>query len=219
MQHPPGQPAVFLDRDGTLVEEVDYLVDPGQLRLIPGAAAAVRRLNEAGLPVILVTNQSMIARGMASETQLAAVHDRLTALLLAEGARLDRIYYCPHHPDIGQPPYRGVCECRKPLPGLLHQAARELSLDLSRSAMIGDSLRDMEAGNAAGCATLILVRTGYGQAEEASARAAKLRQAVAVHDDLAAAVDHLLSQGKPSRGVPAGQPDSSRPPNSKSRHA
>jgi D-glycero-D-manno-heptose 1,7-bisphosphate phosphatase len=139
----------------------------------------------------------------------------LTALLLAEGARLDRIYYCPHHPDIGEPPYRGACECRKPLPGLLHQAARDLNLELSQSAMIGDSLRDLEAGYAAGCGTLILLRTGHGLAEEVKTRAANLGQAVAVYDDLTAAVDHLLRQGMSSRRTPT----SSQPANSTSRRA
>jgi D-glycero-D-manno-heptose 1,7-bisphosphate phosphatase len=107
-----GRPAVFLDRDGTLVEEVDYLIDPGQVRLIPGAAAAVRRLNQAGWPVVIVTNQSMIARGMANERQLGRIHARLAELLSAEGAQLDGIYYCPHHPELGVPPYRAACDCR-----------------------------------------------------------------------------------------------------------
>jgi D-glycero-D-manno-heptose 1,7-bisphosphate phosphatase len=199
MQRPHARPAVFLDRDGTLVEEVDYLVDPGQLRLIPGAAAAVRRLNEAGWPVVVVTNQSVIARGMASAQQLGQIHARLADLLRAEGARLDAIYYCPHHPDLGEPPYRAACECRKPLPGLLRRAARELDLDLARSAMIGDGLRDLEAGRAAGCERLVLVRTGHGRAEETKVRGAALRPSVAVCDDLAAAVVHLLSQDQPAR--------------------
>ena len=152
----------------------------------------------------------MIARGMASERELAIIHDRLAALLLAEGARLEHIYYCPHHPDIGAPPYRSACACRKPRPGLLHQAARDLNLDLAASAMIGDGLRDLEAGDAAGCRTLILVRTGHGRAEEAQTRAAKLGQALTVHDDLAAAVDHLLRQEKPARDSAASQPANSK---------
>jgi len=219
MTYPPGKPAVLLDRDGTLVEEIDYLSDPAQLRLIPGSAAAVRRLNEAGLLVVIVTNQSMIARGLASEADLALVHDHLTALLRAEGAHLDHIYYCPHHPDIGQPPYRTHCECRKPLPGLLYRAAHDLELDLSHSAMIGDSLRDLEAGDAANCGTLILVRTGHGAAEEPKTKAAQLRQRVIVHNDLAAAVDHLLQERKSPRRNTADQPASIQPTNTKPRHA
>lgn len=219
MTRPPGKPAVLLDRDGTLVEEIDYLSDPTQLRLIAGAAAAVRRLNEAGFPVIIVTNQSMIARGMGTEADLALVHEHLIALLRAEGARLDRIYYCPHHPDIGEPPYRAICECRKPLPGLLYQAAIDLHLDLSRSTMIGDSLRDLEAGDAAGCGTLILVRTGHGAAEETKTRAAKLRHSVIIHDNLAAAVDYFLRQEKSPRRDTADQSAGAQPTSIKPRHA
>lgn len=185
---------MLLDRDGTLVEEMDYLSDPAQLRLIAGAAVAVRRLNEAGIPVILVTNQSMIARGIATEADLALVHERLIALLEAEGAELARIYYCPHHPDIGEPPYRASCDCRKPLPGLLSRAARDLDLDLSRSTMIGDSLRDLEAGDAAGCGRLILVRTGHGAAEEAMTKTANLGHRPSIHDNLTAAVEFLLQE-------------------------
>jgi len=205
MTRPPGKPAVLLDRDGTLVEELDYLSDPAQLRLIAGAAGAVRRLNEAGVPVIIVTNQSMIARGIGTEADLALVHERLVTLLQAEGARLERIYYCPHHPNIGAPPYRAACDCRKPLPGLLSRAAIDLDLDLPRSTMIGDSLRDLEAGDAAGCGTLILVRTGHGAAEESETKAAKLGHRPIIHDDLAAAVDYLLRE-KPLRRDSTDQP-------------
>lgn len=206
MQQPSGNPAIFLDRDGTLVEEMEFLVDPEKLRLFPGAAAAVRRLNDAGLPVVIVTNQSMIARGLASEQQLALVHERLIAMLAREGAHLDGIYYCPHHPDVGERPYHAVCDCRKPLPGLLHRAAADLGLDLRRSAMVGDSLRDLEACAAAGCPTLILVRTGHGTAEEAPTRAAKLASPPTICDTVIAAVDHILSQGQPANPSSVSQP-------------
>ncbi len=186
--------AVFLDRDGTIIEDVDYLVHPDQVRLIPGAAAALRRLNDLRIPVVIVTNQSAVARGMASEMDVAAVNDRLRDLLAATGARVDGIYCCPHHPDIGEPPYRRVCDCRKPLPGLLQRAARELGLDLAASAMIGDDPRDLEAGAAAGCATLMLVRTGHGAANEAKAKSAGFSAPAAICDDLAAAVEQFLSQ-------------------------
>ena len=159
------RPAAFLDRDGAIVEEVDYLTRPEQLRLIPGAGAAIRRLNERGLAVVIVTNQSAVARGLLSEDGLAAVHARLREMLAAEGAHVDGIYYCPHLPDGDSPPYNRICDCRKPAPGMLLQAARKLHLDLDASAMIGDSRRDLEAGAAAGCGTLILVRTGHGAAE------------------------------------------------------
>ena len=219
MTPPPGKPAVLLDRDGTLVEEIDYLKDPAQLRLIAGAAAAVRRLNEAGVPVIIITNQSMIARGMGTEADLALIHERLITLLQAEGARIERIYYCPHHPDIGVPPYRATCDCRKPLPGLLSRAAVDLDLDLSRSTMIGDSLRDLEAGDAAGCRRLILVRTGHGAAEEPKTTAAKLGHRAIIHDDLAAAVDYLLQQETRAQRDTADRPIRAQSPSPKPRHA
>ncbi len=190
----PNKAAVFLDRDGTIIEDADYLVHPEQTRLIPGAAAALRRLNDLRIPVVIVTNQSAVARGLASETDLAAVNQRLRDLLAAAGAHIDGVYYCPHHPDIGEPPYRRACDCRKPLPGLLQRAARELGLDLPASAMIGDNLRDLEAGAAAGCAMLMLVRTGHGVIDEAKAKAARFSAPAVICQDLAAAVEQLLSQ-------------------------
>lgn len=195
MQPPhPLKAAVLLDRDGTIIEDADYLVHPDQVRLIPGAAAAIRRMNDLRIPVAIVTNQSAVARGLASEMDVAAVNDRVRALLAATGAHVDGIYYCPHHPDIGLPPYRGACDCRKPLPGLLQRAARELGLDLTASAMIGDNLRDLEAGAAAGCAMLMLVRTGHGVLDEAKAKAARFPAPAVVCDDLAAAVEQFLSR-------------------------
>ncbi len=182
--------AAFLDRDGTIVEEVDYLTRPEQLRLLPGAAAAIRRLNEAGWLVVVATNQSAVARGMLSEDGLAAVHARLKEMLAAEGARLDGIYYCPHLPDGSVADYARVCDCRKPAPGLLQQAARDLGIDLPASAMIGDGLRDLQAGMAAGCSRLFLVRSGHGAAEETAFAGSDLTDARAC-DDLAAAVELL----------------------------
>ncbi|HEY4134066.1 MAG TPA: D-glycero-beta-D-manno-heptose 1,7-bisphosphate 7-phosphatase [Alphaproteobacteria bacterium] len=187
-EHSPLRPAVFLDRDGTIVEDVDYLTRPEQLRLIPGAAAAIRTLNARAVPVVVVTNQSAVARGLLSEDELAAVHGELRARLAAEGARLDAIYYCPHHPE-GSGAYRRDCDCRKPMPGMLRQAARDLGLDLAASAMVGDSVRDLEAGAAAGCRTLILVRTGHGADEEKHLNKSAMQAAVA--PDLSAALDYL----------------------------
>jgi len=156
-----GRPAVFFDRDGTLNEEVDFLTDPGQLRLIAGAAAAVRAVNETGLPACVISNQSGIARGLFSEADLVPIHEAFRRQLGASGARIDRIYYCPHHPTLGIDPYRVDCECRKPRPGMLHRAARELDLDLSHSYVIGDRIVDVLAARNAG-ARGILVLTGYG---------------------------------------------------------
>jgi histidinol-phosphate phosphatase family protein len=149
-------PAVFLDRDGTLIKEVDYLNDPDQVELIPGAGEALKALGAAGFSLVLVTNQSGVARGLFNLETLDRIHERLTELLHEAGTSLDGIYTCNHHPDFGAP-----CSCRKPEPGLLLQAAQDLQLDLKRSWMIGDAARDLEAGRRAGTESL-LVRTGKG---------------------------------------------------------
>lgn len=159
-----GAPAVFIDRDGTLTEEVGYVNHPKRLRLIPRAADAVRLLNERGLPAVVVTNQSGVARGFFSEEVLHAVNAELIAHLKAQGAFIDGLYVCPHHPTEGQPPYRARCDCRKPKPGLLFQAAAELGLDLAASYMVGDKISDVAVGRGAGTAA-ILVLTGYGLGE------------------------------------------------------
>jgi D-glycero-D-manno-heptose 1,7-bisphosphate phosphatase len=180
------RPAVFLDRDGTIVEDVDYLTQPSQLRLIPGAATAIGRLNARARPVIVVTNQSAVARGLLTESGLDAVHASLRELLAAQGAHVDAIYYCPHHPEAADAAYRRDCDCRKPAAGMLLQAARDHGLDLAASVMIGDSLRDLKAGAAAGCKSLILVRTGHGRGEETGVT--RLGFPAKVADDLAAAL-------------------------------
>ncbi len=154
--------AVFLDRDGTIVEEIGYVTTPDELRLLPGASSAIARFNSAGLPVFVVSNQGGIAKGLLDERELESIHLRLVALLGAEGARLDGIYFCPHHPEGSRIEYAVDCACRKPSPGLLEQAAREHGVDLEKSVTIGDSLRDLQAGRAAGTKT-VLVRTGNGR--------------------------------------------------------
>lgn len=162
------RPAIFLDRDGTLNEEVDYLSDPDQLVLIPGAAAAVARLNALGIPVVVVTNQSGIGRGKYDWQDFAAVMDRMEALLALEEARLDAVYASPHH-EKGQGEYAVADHPeRKPNPGMLLRAAEEHGLDLSRSWMVGDKDIDLEAGRRAGC-RVALVRTGYGSRVDGSA--------------------------------------------------
>ncbi|HNU86153.1 MAG TPA: HAD family hydrolase [Syntrophales bacterium] len=153
--------AVFLDRDGTISEEVNYLSRMEQLRLYPQTLEAIRLITDAGMKAVVVTNQSGIARGYFTEDFVRSVHDRINELLRAGGARIDGFYVCPHHPVYGNGIYKQDCDCRKPKPGLLLQAAAELDIDLARSYMVGDMLKDIEAGKNAG-AKGVLVRTGYG---------------------------------------------------------
>lgn len=149
--------AVFLDRDGTIIEEVTYLARLDQVKLLPGAAEAIREWNAAGVLVIVVTNQAGVARGYFPESRIGEVHSHLDALLASHAARIDAYYYCPHGPNDG-------CACRKPLPGMLHVAAREHDIDLSRAWLIGDKVSDSDAGRAAGCRA-VLVRTGHALPE------------------------------------------------------
>jgi D-glycero-D-manno-heptose 1,7-bisphosphate phosphatase len=148
--------AVFLDKDGTLVEDVPYNVDPDRIRLMPGAAAGLRDLHAAGYRLIVVSNQSGVARGYFEEKALAAVEQRLRELLSAEGVPCSGFYYCPHHPRGSVAAYAVACECRKPRPGLIVRAAAEQGIDLGGSWFVGDILDDVEAGRAAGCRTILL---------------------------------------------------------------
>jgi D-glycero-D-manno-heptose 1,7-bisphosphate phosphatase len=157
-----GRVGVFLDRDGTLNEELDFIRTPNDLHIISGAPTAVRKLNERGVIVCVISNQSGIARGYFSEEDLVPIHQKLTQVLAHEGARVDQIYYCPHHPTEGREPYNIVCDCRKPEPGMLLRGAKEFNVDLTRSFVVGDSVVDIQAGAAVG-ATCILVMTGYGK--------------------------------------------------------
>jgi heptosyltransferase II len=192
-----GRPAVFLDRDGVLLDLVPYLRDPTEVRLAPGAGKALRRLSGAGLPFVVVTNQSAVARGMLDRAGLFRVHLRMLRLLEAEGVRPVGIEFCPHHPEHGEP-----CDCRKPSPGMLRRAAHRYNLDLSRSVMVGDSDSDLEAGRRAGCRT-VLTRTGYGLETEAAIDAGTFGQGNAagksvtrpwaVVNDLGEAVDAILA--------------------------
>ena len=160
-------PAVFLDRDGTLLEEAGYLDRLDKVAFFPYAIDAVRLLNRAGLKVIVITNQSGVGRGMYSEEFVVRTHEIMTARLAAGGAHVDAYYYCPHHPDSALERYRIDCDCRKPAPGMLRTAASDLGLDLRRSFTVGDKWTDVAAGAAVG-AQGILVRTGYGKDTEAT---------------------------------------------------
>lgn len=177
------RPAVFIDRDGTLNVEKNYLHRWEDWEWIPGAVDAIKRLNAAGYAVIVTTNQAGIARGYYTEADVLALHQRVDANLKAHGGRIDAFYYCPHHPQHGEV---RACDCRKPEPGMLVQAAREHNLDLAHSFIIGDKAADVLAGLNAGV-TPILVLTGYGQAEQQEVPAATF-----IARDVAAAVDWIL---------------------------
>lgn len=215
-----GRPAVFLDRDGTLLDEDGYRASPEGLRLLDGVGPALRALEQAGLARVVVTNQSGVARGLFDEETMERVNAAFEAELARAGARLDGIFSCPHLPPEEAPPggqgghgraggrggpspdprYLQACACRKPAPGLLLSAAARLGLDLPRSWMVGDSLRDLEAGRAAGVAGLILVETGKGRAERA--RAERVPGLVFhVEPDLAGAARRILrARPEPARG-------------------
>lgn len=158
------RPAVFLDRDGTINEQMGYINHISRFRMLPRSAAAIRLLNEHQVPVVVVSNQSGLARGYFPAALLDEVHEKMKRLLREQGAHVDGIYVCPHHPEAEEEQYRVACQCRKPGIGLLTRAARELSLDLGRSYVVGDRWSDLKA--AAQChATGILVLTGYGRGD------------------------------------------------------
>jgi D-glycero-D-manno-heptose 1,7-bisphosphate phosphatase len=181
--------AVFLDRDGTLIEEVGYLDRLDGIDIFPYSLDAVRLLNRAGFAVVVATNQSGVGRGLFDEAFVDAVHERLTQSFAAGGARIDGFYYCPHHPEASVDAYRAACDCRKPQPGLFRRAARDLHLELARSFVVGDRANDVEAGRAIGAGS-VLVLTGYGTAASGTTRAA----ASAVAPNLTGAVSWILRQ-------------------------
>lgn len=183
------RPAVFVDRDGTLIEERGYLDRVDLLKLFPWTADAIRLLNRAGLPVVVITNQAAVARGIIDEAFLAEVHAALDAKLALGGARIDAYYYCPHLADASIDRYRLDCRCRKPGPGMIEQACADLGLDAARSVMIGDRWLDVGAGQAAGTRT-ILLRTGHGGHEETLAPAGM--HADAILNNLMEAVGWIL---------------------------
>lgn len=189
--------AVFIDRDGTLTEEVGYVNHPSRLRLLPRSAEAIRRLNEAGIAAVVATNQAGIARGYFSEDVLHLVHERLVEQLKEAGAHLDGLYVCPHHPTEGVAPFRADCDCRKPKPGLLLRAARDLDLDLSGSAMVGDKASDLVVARPVG-ARAILVLTGYGLGEWEYRRARFPVAPDHVATDLLDAVEWVIAERRAS---------------------
>lgn len=156
--------AVFIDRDGTINEEMGYVNHLDRFTLLPRTAKAIRLINANDLKVVVVTNQSGVARGMFPESLVGEVHRRMEDLLKADGAHIDGMYYCPHHPDFGPPEYRKRCNCRKPATGMIERACNDLGIDPTQSYMIGDRIDDVEFGHKIG-AKGILVLTGYGKGE------------------------------------------------------
>ncbi|MDQ6211983.1 D-glycero-alpha-D-manno-heptose-1,7-bisphosphate 7-phosphatase [Achromobacter insolitus] len=150
------RPAVFLDKDGTVLEDAPYNVDPGRMALAPHAFAGLSRLGTAGLALVVISNQSGVAKGLFTASALTAVQTKLASMFSVAGAHLDGFYWCPHHPEGVVAGYAVDCDCRKPRPGLLFRAARELDIDLEASWFIGDILDDVEAGNRAGCRSILL---------------------------------------------------------------
>ncbi|HEX2089446.1 MAG TPA: HAD family hydrolase [Actinomycetota bacterium] len=183
--------AVFLDKDGTLIDDVPYNADPAKMRLSPGAAEGIRSLAEAGFRLFVVSNQSGVARGHFAEQDLSAVEDRLRTLMTEAGAKLDGFYYCPHYPDGSVTEYSFVCDCRKPEPGMIVNAAREHAIDVAQSWLVGDILDDVEAGRRAGCRT-ILIDNGH----ETEWRTTSERTPDHVAADLIEAAEVILSRSQ-----------------------
>ncbi len=199
------RPAVFLDRDGTIIEEVGYPSRPEQVRILPGAAEALARLKEAGYALVVVTNQSGIARGLMNEDQLNHIHETLDDRFAARGADIEAFYACPHHPDPLVAKRRDLaveCECRKPKPGMVLQAAEDLDLDLAASWLVGDGWRDVQAGQAAGVRTIKLP----APPTQETPRPREVDPPTAEVDDLAAAADVILgTEGAPPEEGPVDQ--------------
>lgn len=182
-------PAVFLDRDGTLIEDVGYLDRLERLEIFPWSIDSVRLLNRAGFRTVVVSNQAGVARGFFKEPFLAELHGEIGRRFQAGGAVIDAFYYCPHHPDAPIEEYRRRCECRKPAPGMIRRAEWELGIDLDRSFVVGDRWLDVMLGEAVGART-VLVRTGYGRTEEANPPSEVAADHVA--ENLAEAVSWIL---------------------------
>ena len=196
----PGKSAVFLDHDGTINEQMGYINHISRFHLLPGVANAIKRLNDAHIPVIVVSNQSGLARGYFPEELLTAVHKKMDEQLAEKGARVDAVYYCPHHPEAKEERFRKACNCRKPKPGLIFTAAKELELDPEKSFVVGDRWSDIKTAAACG-ARSVLVRTGYGRGDEEYIGPFQEIQPHKKCDDLQGAVDWILTQISPKNAA------------------
>jgi len=188
----PKRPAVFIDRDGTINVDAGYLADPDELKIFPWSGRAISLINKADMPAIVITNQSGVARGLCTEADLDAIHHRLRSELSKSDAHVDAIYYCPHHPEIGEPPYRYACDCRKPGNGLVLRAAREYNIDLASSYMIGDKVVDLELALRSGMHP-VLVLTGYGRISQTRIDALGIEPAF-VCENLLEAVERIVTR-------------------------
>ena len=184
--------AVFIDRDGTISEEVGYINHPSRFRVFPYAATAIKHLNESGWLAIVVTNQAGVARGYFTEEMIKTVHADMTSELERAGARLDAVYYCAHHPSVGEPPYRFDCDCRKPKPGLITRAVQDFDIDLAGSWMVGDRYSDVELARNAGVQSMF-VMSGYGRGEWEHQRESWTEQPDQVAEDLLEAVRVIVA--------------------------
>jgi len=187
------RPAVFIDRDGTISEEVGYINHPSRFRLFPYAADAIKLLNDNGWLAILVTNQAGVARGYFSEEMIQTVHGAMTANLESNGAKLDAIYYCAHHPSVGEPPFRFDCDCRKPKPGLITRAVQDFEINIRVSWMVGDRYSDIELARNAGLKSAFVL-SGYGRGEWEHQRAGWTEKPDLVTENLLEAVRLIVSK-------------------------
>lgn len=186
------RPAVFIDRDGTISEEVGYINHPSRFRLFPYSAEAIKLLNNDGWLAILITNQAGVARGYFSEDIIVSVHDQLKRDLEVEAAKLDAVYYCAHHPTVGEPPYRLECDCRKPKTGLIDCATKDFEIDLTASWMIGDRYSDIELARNAGLHSAFVL-SGYGRGEWEYQRGSWKHEPDVVSENLLEAVKIIVT--------------------------
>jgi D-glycero-D-manno-heptose 1,7-bisphosphate phosphatase len=187
--------AVFIDRDGTISEEVGYINHPSRFRVFSYAAEAIKLLNESRWLAILTTNQAGVARGYFTEEMIGTVHQQLERELNNAGARLDAIYYCAHHPSVGEPPYRHDCDCRKPKPGLIHRAVADFKINQNKSWMIGDRYSDIELARNAGVKSAFVL-SGYGRGEWQYQRDSWAHQPDIVGENLLDAVQQIVGESR-----------------------
>ena len=183
--------AVFIDRDGTISEEVGYINHPSRFRLFPYSAPAIKKLNDNGWVAIVITNQAGVARGYFSEDLITQVHQKMRQDLERHNAQLDAIFYCAHHPTVGEPPYRADCNCRKPKPGLVQRAATELDVELDQSWMVGDRYSDIQLARNAGLRSAFVL-SGYGRGEWEHQRTSWKQQPDLVAENLLEAVEAIV---------------------------